>query len=161
MARVELPAGDTAHTPSSGLIPKPQQSVEVAWRSTGQTGSPMTTSHLLVDHTVLDGSDLVTARGDLDVFSAQRFRDAALHPDLSAALLVLDLTDVTFLDSSGVGALVAIQREARARDAEVNVVCAPGPVLRVLTIMRLDQVLQLHETLDAAMSTAVARPAAS
>jgi anti-sigma B factor antagonist len=117
----------------------------------------MTTSHLHVDRSGHAGFDLVAARGDLDVFSAQRFRDAAFHADHTAALLVLDLAEVTFLDSSGVGALVTIHREARARGAEVSLVCVPGPVLRVLTIMRLDDVLEVHASLDAA----VARPAAS
>jgi anti-sigma B factor antagonist len=117
----------------------------------------MTISHLHLDRSGHDGFDLVSAHGDLDALSAQRFREAALHDDHTAALLVLDLTEVTFLDSSGVGALVTIQREARTRGAEVGLVCVPGPVLRVLTLMRLDRVLAVHETLDAA----VARPAAS
>ena len=63
--------------------------------------------------------------------------------------VVADLTQVTFIDSSGLGALVQAHRVALERETRL-VVVASSPVLRLLRVTGLDTVLETYDRLDAA-----------
>lgn len=83
---------------------------------------------------------VVTAEGELDAFVA---------PDLTATFatiandrrLVVDLTGVSFMDSTALGLLVRMVREAPERSAEVRVVLPRGAARRIFEITTLDRVL--------------------
>jgi stage II sporulation protein AA (anti-sigma F factor antagonist) len=110
---------------------------------------------LAFDRTV-PGCAVARFHGDLDACAASRLEDQlmnALEPGL--ARLVLDLSDVGFIDSSGIRLLM--QAVARLNGPEgVSVVNArPGVARRALEIVGLSRVLRVEETLDAAL-----RPAA-
>ena len=65
-----------------------------------------------------DGVTLVTLGGELDIYTVAGFRQDLEEVDPAARPLVIDLTDVTLLDSSGLGALVSLLNRARsARDS--------------------------------------------
>jgi anti-sigma B factor antagonist len=67
-------------------------------------------------------------------------------------LVVLDLSGVAFLDSTGLSAIVAARRLARARAGELRVVCPSGSALRVIRMTRLDHVLAVFPSQDAALA---------
>ncbi|MGB8650843.1 MAG: STAS domain-containing protein [Mycobacteriales bacterium] len=76
------------------------------------------------------GAVLLRPSGDLDLATVEPFRamvQAALAKEPTA--LVLDLTDVTFLDSSGLAVLAVGLRSQRARGATFAVV-KPQPIVR-------------------------------
>ena len=106
------------------------------------------------------GCDIATPQGDLDVFSSGRLRSVVFDPTACAqGVLVVDLSDVTFIDSTGLGVLVATRRWTRSRSAELVLVVRPGTVVaRVLTIAGLDAVFTTVPSRDEALS-AVDRPA--
>lgn len=64
--------------------------------------------------------------------------------------VVMDLSAVGFLDSSGLGALVAVMKMLGGRPLEL-VGCA-GPVRKVLTLTRMDRVFRLHDDVAAALA---------
>lgn len=71
--------------------------------------------------------------------------------------LIVDLSGVSFCDASGLGALVRVQRRARALNIPM---CLAGPrphVMKLLRITRLNRSLNVHPTLADAIET---RPAA-
>ena len=86
----------------------------------------------------LDGElDLVTApwlRRRLDKVEAER-----------PPVLVLDLRDLTFMDSSGLRELFSAQRRARAEDRRLVLVKGSAPIDRVLEMVRADSAV---ETVD-------------
>jgi anti-anti-sigma factor len=59
--------------------------------------------------------------------------------DLDA--ITLDLSDLRFIDSTGVGVLIRISDEARSRDAELTIVPGPPEVQRVFEVAGLVDVL--------------------
>jgi len=101
----------------------------------------------------LPGCDVATPRGDLDVFSSGRLRSVVFDPASCAQdVLVVDLSDVTFIDSTGLGVLVATRRWTRARSAELVLVVRPGSVVaRVLTVAGLHVVFTTVSTRDEAV----------
>jgi len=95
---------------------------------------------------------VVEASGDLDVAASAGLR-RTLH-DLvvdGRVHLVLDLRGVGFVDSSGLGVLVAAQRGARRLRGSLVLVVDEGPVTRVLGLTGLDRVLRTAATLEEAV----------
>lgn len=106
----------------------------------------------------------VTDRGDWAVLAVTGEIDVATAPQLREALvglvgdersrIVVDLSGVDFLDSTGLGVLVGALKRARSHDGELALACAQPRVLRVFEITGLTQVFAIHETLDAATTAA-------
>lgn len=82
---------------------------------------------------------LLLLHGELDMATETQLRDVATQ-QLNAhepAKLQLDLADVTFLDSTGVSALVDLRKEATDRGVDIEIVAASRRATRVLTIVGL------------------------
>jgi anti-sigma B factor antagonist len=75
----------------------------------------------------------------------------------SGGTVVADLTAVTFIDSSGLGALVQAHRIALERETRLLVV-GSTPVLRLLRVTGLDTVLDTYDSLDKAVASITAPP---
>jgi anti-sigma B factor antagonist len=92
-----------------------------------------------------DGSTLVRLRGRLDVDSSPAFRDqllASLRAQ-SAKAVVVDMTEVSYIDASGIATLVEGLKIARNRQ---NTVCLKGLQGRVLHLFEVTGLLDLFET---------------
>jgi anti-sigma B factor antagonist len=100
------------------------------------------------------GCLVLAVRGEVDLSTGGRLLEAG-----SAALreavgrpVVLDLSGVNFLSSSGLGLLVALHDEGRELGAPLRVVVdETRPVIRPIRTMGLDEVLSLYGSLDAAV----------
>ena len=92
---------------------------------------------------------VVTARGEIDVATAEEFSAVLMAAARRAAQVVVDLSPLDFCDSSGVRVLV---RAAREGGAPLQVVCPPGNarVRRVLDVVGLDALVPV---LDAPPAT--------
>jgi anti-sigma B factor antagonist len=62
-----------------------------------------------------------------------------------SAHVVLDLDQTTFIDSTGLGALVSVRRRAHAFRGSLKIVCHQPQVLRVFQVTRLDRVFEFVE----------------
>ena len=98
---------------------------------------------------------VVTVAGEIDVLTVDRLRAAVAAgfeqlPD--EATLVIDMTDVTFLGSPGLQALVDATRAARRRSEPLHIVVDhTRPVIRPIELAGLDDVLALFHTVDQAV----------
>ena len=102
-----------------------------------------------------EGLFIITAKGEIDVWTAEALRQS-LH-DLQAdghPQVLVDLTGVPFVDSTGIGVLVGGLKRAREAGGSLHLVVDSPGVLKVLRITSLDQVFPVHETLAAAMTAA-------
>ena len=91
---------------------------------------------------------VVTVGGEVDLETAPQLGDhvlAALQ-DVSPHV-VLDLTGVTFMDSTGLKVLLSIQRRADLANGSFAVVGATRTVRRILELTGLDQTFLLYDTL--------------
>ena len=92
-----------------------------------------------------DGSVVIQPTGDIDLATVDRLRTAALSAlaEYRPRLLVIDLNGVSFLDLSGVSALVEIRGRATAAGGRVTL-RAPQPI--VYRVLELTNVLGLFES---------------
>lgn len=96
---------------------------------------------------------VVAVTGEVDVYSAPALKDKITELTRSGQnTLIVDLSNVAFLDSTGLGALV----EARAVTAEAGgalpLVCNQERILKLFTITGLDGVFTIHPTVGDAVN---------
>jgi anti-sigma B factor antagonist len=87
----------------------------------------------------------IRCEGDLDIVTAEEVKQRlATAVESSAGIVTLDLRDVGFVDSSGLGALVAVHHYARANGANLVVRSAPDHVRNLFSLTRLDDLLTVE-----------------
>jgi len=101
-----------------------------------------------------DGRVVVAAGGEIDVYTAP-----ALDEELSSLTesgvhrIVVDLTSVDFLDSTGLGVLVkTLTRVRSVEGGTLSVVVAVDRVAKVFRLTGLDTLIPLHPSVDAALA---------
>ena len=91
---------------------------------------------------------LVTIRGDLDLQVAARVTEALTELESGAPnLLVIDLRNVSFMDSSGMGVIAGAHARATASGRRFAVVAPPAGVRHAFEISGLEEVVPIVEDL--------------
>ena len=134
-------AGEGANSDLGGdLGPADEQLVRIETRQIAQANSEAL---------------VVTVAGEIDLYTVDRFRTAVaagfdqLH---DGQILVIDLTEVTFLSSQGLQALVEVTQTAQRRHEPLPIVIdRTRPVIRPIEITGLDDVLALFNTIEDAL----------
>lgn len=94
--------------------------------------------------------------GEVDVLTSTTLRHAlALHMGAGRPDLIVDLSGVTFLDSTGLSVLVRAERQVRERGGRMDLVVAQERVVDLLRITALEQIFRIHRTLQEAWSSLV------
>ncbi len=104
---------------------------------------------LAVERSRVDGYELLTVEGELDIATAPRMISVLneAFADLERPLVV-DLSSVDFMDSTGLALLMNAQRRVKRRGQGFAIVCPGGPISRVFEIA--DMVERLHVCPDRA-----------
>lgn len=110
---------------------------------------------LTVSTSERDDVVVVTVSGEVDVYTAPQLR-SALEDRIAdgRTALVIDLEDVGFIDSTGLGVLVGRLKTVRKVGGWLSVVCTSERILRLFAITGLDQVLPLHDSVESAVEAA-------
>ena len=91
---------------------------------------------------------VVAPDGEIDIATVESVEEA-LSVDRNT---VLNLTDVTFMDSTGLRTLVGVHNRLGAADHQLRVVVAHGAVARIIEIAGLSDALVLFSTVEEATS---------
>jgi anti-sigma B factor antagonist len=92
-----------------------------------------------------ESSVLIRVAGEVDLYSSPELRKAILKSVPSGAGEIgIDLSAVTYIDSSGVATLVEGLRSAREKGAGFVLVTPSAAVLQVLELARLDSVFEVR-----------------
>jgi anti-sigma B factor antagonist len=99
------------------------------------------------DYTVLAVS------GEVDMDSAPRLRELVLEQLTDGRnLLVIDMSGVTFMDSSGLSVLVAVLKRVRDGDGELRLVVTRERTMKLFRITSLDSVFTISGSLEDAIN---------
>jgi anti-sigma B factor antagonist len=100
---------------------------------------------------------LVTIAGELDIATVPRVREAlSAHDVAGGEAVVVDLGDVTFMDSSGLSLFLTLERELRERGGGLAIACPDGAARLIFDVTGVDEHLRLYKTRDAAEAAVVA-----
>ena len=103
----------------------------------------------------VDDVIVVDAAGELDIHTSRGFKETLVGAiEDGAPRVIVDLSGVTFIDSSALGALVGGSRRSAQRGVELMIVCPPGSVARVIEITGLNRVFTMAATRADALGAA-------
>ncbi|CAN5883937.1 anti-sigma factor antagonist BldG [soil metagenome] len=97
---------------------------------------------------------VIAVGGEIDVYTAPKLRDALVDlVNKGRYHLVVDVEQVDFLDSTGLGVLVGGLKRVRANDGGLRIVCTQERLLKIFRITGLTKVFAIHDTVAAATET--------
>jgi anti-sigma B factor antagonist len=105
-----------------------------------------------MNHTIVQetGSTVLRVRGELDALSCHQLRlvldmlaaQAAQAPQ-GKCVVIVDLSELRLIDSSGVGVMVSLYKRVRANGGEVRFVGVTAQPLVIFKLLRLDRAFEL------------------
>jgi anti-anti-sigma factor len=112
---------------------------------------------LAVERSRIDGCELLSVEGELDIASAPRM--IAVLNEAFADLelpLVVDLSAVDFMDSTGLALLINADRRMRRHGGGFAICCPDGPISRIFEIADMVETLKVRPDRPAALRAAAA-----
>jgi anti-anti-sigma factor len=89
---------------------------------------------------------VISVSGEVDLYNVSELKKALFSvTDGSYSSVVVDLKDVNYMDSSGIGALVAGQKKMRAHNGKFALINIHDDVLNILKLATLDRFFTIYE----------------
>ena len=108
---------------------------------------------LTLDTREVDGRTVVAVGGEIDVYTAPKLRDTITELVGKGLYdIVVDLSAVEFLDSTGLGVLVGGLKKVRAHDGSLSLVCNQDRLLKIFRITGLAKVFVIHADQESALA---------
>lgn len=101
-----------------------------------------------------DGATVVSVSGEVDVATAPALRDrlASVADGADGRPVVVDLSGVTFIDSTGLGVLIGARKRCEDDGCALRIVILEPRILKVFDITGLTELFSIHPTLNAALA---------
>jgi len=100
----------------------------------------------------VSGAAIVALTGDVDLQTSPAVRQKLLESLEKYKRIVVDLSAVHYIDSSGVASLVEAFQVSRKKGASFALASVSAAAMRVLSLARLDKVFTIHPSVEAALS---------
>jgi anti-sigma B factor antagonist len=98
------------------------------------------------------GGAVVALTGDVDLQTSPAVRQKLLESLEKHKCIIVDLSAVNYIDSSGVASLVEAFQVSRKKGATFALASVSAAAMRVLSLARLDKVFSIHPSVDAALA---------
>lgn len=90
---------------------------------------------------------VISISGEVDLYNVSELKKALFSvTDGSYSSVVVDLKDVNYMDSSGIGALVAGQKKMRAHNGKFALINIHDDVLNILKLATLDKFFTIYKS---------------
>jgi anti-sigma B factor antagonist len=108
----------------------------------------------LVEESLEDGTHVIALRGELDVAGARAFKPLIMAAAERDDALVLDCSELTFIDSTGMGLILSALRALGRHGGALAIVCRNPTVLRLFAVTRMDETIPIAPTRQGALEAA-------
>ena len=96
---------------------------------------------------------VVEVGGEIDVYTAPKLREQLVDLVTDGTYhIVVDMENVDFLDSTGLGVLVGGLKRVRSHDGSLRLVCTQERILKIFRITGLTKVFPIHDSVADAVS---------
>ena len=89
---------------------------------------------------------VLSVAGEVDMSTAAELRTAIETAASRAFEVWVDLSDTTFMDSSGLHAMAQSRAHLAGANIRLALICTEGPVLRVIKLAGFDRIFEIHPT---------------
>lgn len=105
-----------------------------------------------IDVQKVDGCPVLMVEGEIDIYTAPMFKQAVVGlVSEGNTNVVIDLSGVTFMDSSGFGTLLGATRRLRPAGGGLHLAGANTTIQRMLRLTRLDTIMELYDSAEEAV----------
>jgi anti-sigma B factor antagonist len=102
------------------------------------------------------GCVIAAVTGEIDIATVGELRERLFELAEGSQPLIVDLDQVTFIDSAGLGALVGTSRRAAERGGSLHAICSQPQTRKLLWLTGVDRRIPLQASLDEAVAAASA-----
>ena len=95
---------------------------------------------------------IVALSGEVDLDSSPQVRNVLLESVGDKRGVLVEMSDVSYIDSSGIASLVEAYQSARRGSTRFALVAVSESAMRVLELARLDQVFSIHASVSDALA---------
>ena len=107
-----------------------------------------------IDVRRVDSAAVVDVKGEIDVYTAPKLREKLIELVSEGTYkVVVNLEDVDFLDSTGLGVLVGALKRVKAHDGSLSLVCTQDKILKTFKITGLTKVFPIHDAVEQATAS--------
>lgn len=94
------------------------------------------------------GIPIIELEGEIDLSTSPILKETIYKIlDSGHKNIILDLAGVRFMDSTGLGVLVAALKKASTQDGSVKLICANASIMKTFTLTGLDKVFLIYDNL--------------
>jgi anti-sigma B factor antagonist len=112
---------------------------------------------MMVSYDVANGWTIVEVDGDVDAHTAPMIREAVIRlVDEGHRHFVLDLGFVTFMDSMGLGVIVAITKRVREHEGSLRIASVSGRILKIFDLSGMRESYEIYPSTPEATQSAPA-----
>jgi anti-anti-sigma factor len=97
------------------------------------------------------GYAIAVVGGEIDIATVSRLRERLFELAASGHPVVVDLEQVSFIDSAGLAALVGTAKRATAHGGSLRVICARPQTRQLFRLTGLDEQIPLARTVEEAL----------
>jgi anti-sigma B factor antagonist len=103
-----------------------------------------------------DHVGVVTLEGEIDIYSAPQFKEVLVNGiEDGARRVIVNLTAVTFIDSTALGVLVSGAKRVRPRNGSLDIICTDENIIRIFEITGLDRIFGIYASRAEAVKAAL------
>ena len=96
---------------------------------------------------VEDGLSIIDLRGEVDAFTAPKLKQEMINQiERGTTRLAINLADVKYLDSTGLGVLIGGLKRTRDKQGELVLVCPNVRIMRIFEITGLSRIFEMFQT---------------
>lgn len=107
---------------------------------------------------VMEGAVIVTVTGEIDIYAAPAFkRDLLEAMTATSEGMIVDLSGLEFIDSSGLGVLIGLLRRLNGQKRPLAVIITNERIIKVFVITGLDKIFEIVEDRREALAVIGAR----
>ncbi len=100
-----------------------------------------------------ENMSVIALEGEVDVYTAPQLKQQIITMlDSNITNIIVDLTNVEYLDSTALGVLIGGLKRLRERDGSLDLVIPNPRIRRIFEITGLDKIFDIHQTLDEAQN---------
>ncbi|MFF8366916.1 STAS domain-containing protein [Rhodococcus erythropolis] len=124
----------------------------MAERGMTDTGHTEQVGRLSVVAAATDGIRVLTVAGEIDHHTGDQLRDTLDVTGTARPRIVIDMHQVTFMDSSGINILITAYQDVTAAGGWLRLAAPTDSVQRVLQLVGADTLIDCHPTLHEALT---------
>ena len=101
----------------------------------------------------IEGIAVLTPRqSQIDALSSEEFRQDCSDGLVGEVRAIIDLSNIQFVDSSGLGVILGLIREMHEKGGEITLCAANPPVQALFRMVRMANVVEIHDNLPQAIA---------